>query len=453
MNKYFDTIVAPSTALVNQPIAIIRMSGPDAHDIINKVIDKPIIDFKNTNCVRWIKNNNENIDEVVILTYKHPHSFTSEDMIEINCHGGLVVVNKILRLLIANGCRMAENGEFSKRAFLNKKINLIQSEAIHNLIFANNDQSARLAVHNLRKKNNIVMYDIKKTVSDIIANIEVNIDYPEYDGVEEIKHDKILPQLYTIETKLKTIIKNSKVNKMINDGLKVLILGKPNVGKSSLLNSFLNENKAIVSKKKGTTRDVVEGNCQLENINLNFIDTAGIRKHKSIIEKEGILKALKLIKETDLILIVLDNNSKKLNPYELDLLDKTSNKNRLIILNKKDINNNDNLIQKYNLKNYVFASTINQDIDEVIEKISSMYKIKDFYKNDEPIITSINNIAKLEKSLLLVETIIEQTKKQIPLIALSIDLKELWILINEILGEDLNEDIIDFMFKNYCLGK
>ncbi|WP_342252749.1 tRNA uridine-5-carboxymethylaminomethyl(34) synthesis GTPase MnmE [Spiroplasma endosymbiont of Amphibalanus improvisus] len=447
-----ETIVAPATNLNKQAIAIIRISGPETYNIINKILDKPIKNnSKNVN-YRWIISEKEKIDEVIIINYVKPKSFTGEDLIEINCHGGPINVTRIIKLIIKNGARMAEKGEFSRIAFINGKINLIQANSINDLVNANSLGSNKIAVKNLDKNTFNVLKTFKKDLLDIIAKIEINIDYPEYDLIDYIHSTSIKDFVNKNLQIFQNIIKYSNLANKLNEGIKTIIIGKPNVGKSSLLNSLLNEDKAIVSNIPGTTRDLVEGLLHFENFTLKLIDTAGIRNDSiDKIEKIGIKKSLDKIVEADLILAVfsLDDFSTK---EDKKILDIVKDKNHIIVYNKKDIlkEENKNFINK---NNKCFISAKNNNIDELKEQIMSKFETKKIYEKDSLIVSNILQLSLIEKIENNLKKIYNENENKVPVDILSVMLKEIWDDINIFFGETLNETLIDAMFKNYCLGK
>ena len=326
-----DTIVAVSTALGVGAISIIRLSGNEAIDKVNKIFDGKDLNKVDTHTINYghIVYENEIIDEVLVTIMKSPKTYTKEDVVEINTHGSIATVNKILEILLINGCRLATKGEFTKRAFLNGRIDLTESEGVMDLINSETEITRKMAINEISGKVKELIENLREKIVSLISNIEVNIDYPEYDDIEVVTIEKIKKEVALMKEELNNILKLSQDGKIIKEGIKTLILGKPNVGKSSLLNALLEEDKAIVTNVAGTTRDVVEGSIFLDGIKFNLIDTAGVRKSKNIVEKIGIEKSLNLIDKADLILLVLDA-SKKLDDEDKFLLDKTKNKKRIL---------------------------------------------------------------------------------------------------------------------------
>lgn len=320
-----DTICAISTALGVGAISIIRVSGNDSINIVNKIFDRDLTNvLSHTINYGHIIDNNEIIDEVLISVMKSPKTFTCEDIVEINCHGGIATTNKILELVIRNGARMALPGEFTKRAFLNGRIDLIEAEGVMDLINSKTEVGRKMAMASLSGKVSNMISDLRRKMLDIIANIEVNIDYPEYEDILVVTNDMIKDSVTNLKRELSKILKEALDGKIIKEGIKTLIIGRPNVGKSSILNRLLDEDKAIVTDIEGTTRDIVEGTVSLDGILLNIIDTAGIRQTDNIVEKIGVDKSISLINEADLIILVLNNNE-ALNSDDLKLLESTKN--------------------------------------------------------------------------------------------------------------------------------
>ena len=334
-----DTIAAISTASGVGGISIIRVSGSNSISIVNNIFKGKNLTTVNTHTINYghIMNKNEIVDEVLVTVMKAPKTFTAEDTVEINCHGGIQTTKQILTLLLTNGCRLAEPGEFTKRAFLNGRIDLIEAESVMDIINAKTENALSLAVNQLTGKVSNMIHELRQDLVDILANIEVNIDYPEYEDIEEMTVEMIKNKMNIIETKIGKILKESKNGKIIRNGIETAIIGKPNVGKSSLLNTLLDENKAIVTDIEGTTRDIVEGFINLGGIALNIIDTAGIRKTDNIVENIGVSKSLELMESADLVLLILNNNT-ELTDEEKMLINKldSSFKEYIIVINKID---------------------------------------------------------------------------------------------------------------------
>ncbi|AGM25592.1 tRNA uridine-5-carboxymethylaminomethyl(34) synthesis GTPase MnmE [Spiroplasma chrysopicola] len=448
-----DTIVAPATALVKQAVAIIRLSGPDAYQLINKVFSKKVEKKENQITFGYIKDDSKVIDQVLIMSFVAPHSFTGEDVIEINCHGGVLVTTQIISLLIKKGARFANPGEFSQRAFLNNKINLIQAEAINDLVNATNETSLKFAINNLQNSNLHLIKKYRDQLLDIIANIEVNIDYPEYDGVGDVSAEELTEKLVSLKAEITRIIKLSKIGKIINDGINVLILGEPNVGKSSLLNALMQEEKAIVSNEAGTTRDIVEGKINLGPLTLNIIDTAGIRDTVNEIEKIGISKAKNEINRADLVLIVIDS-SRELSLDTKKLLTLTADKQRIIVFNKIDLIDPRKLaLTKFKTERIALISTVNNNIEALVNQIMESYYFEELTKNDSLVLVNLNQISLLEKVENFIKNAYNNIVNNYPVDIVNVDLHSAWYLLGDLIGENYDDNLLNTMFSKYCLGK
>ena len=405
-----DTIAAISTALGVGAISIIRVSGEEATKIVSKIFTKDLTKVaSHTIHYGYIKENNEIIDEVLVSVMLAPKTFTTEDIVEINCHGGISTTNKILELLLMKGCRLAEPGEFTKRAFLNGRIDLEEAEGIMDLIESKTDKARSLAINQLSGKVSDLIRNLREDLVQVLANINVNIDYPEYDDVEEVTIPLLQEKIKNIKEKIEDILKKSNNGKIIKEGIKTSIIGKPNVGKSSLLNTLLEEDKAIVTDIEGTTRDIVEGTVNIDGILLNIIDTAGIRDTDNIVEKIGVDKSLELIDNSDLILFVLNNNE-EITKEELELLDKIENKNHIIIVNKIDLEKklNTNL-----LNNVIYISTKNNEgIDELKNTIKKIFNLEQIEKEEtEKILKEMQK--RNSKDINKVENEVKDIKKEV----------------------------------------
>ena len=333
-----DTIAAISTALGVGAISIIRVSGNESINIVNKIFKGKDLTSVSSHTIHYgyIMDKEEIVDEVLVSVMKGPKTFTKEDIVEINCHGGIATTNKVLELILINGARLAEPGEFTKRAFLNGRIDLVEADGIMDLINSKTEKNRQLSINELNGKVSNLIKDLRDKLVGIISNIEVNIDYPEYEDIEVLTNEKILPKVVDFKNQLEKIIKDSEDGKIINEGINVGIIGKPNVGKSSLLNALLEEEKAIVTDIEGTTRDIVEGKINLGGIILNIIDTAGIRETDNVVEKIGVEKSMEIIDKADLIIFVLNNND-IISEEELKILEKIKNKNSIVVINKIDL--------------------------------------------------------------------------------------------------------------------
>ena len=448
-----DTIAAISTSLGIGAISIVRMSGTDAIKIANKIFSKDLENVKShTINYGFIKENGEVIDEVLISVMKAPHTYTTENIIEINCHGGITTTNKVLETLLKNGARLAEPGEFTKRAFLNGRIDLTKSEAVMDLLESKTETARKLAINSLQGTTAKLVDNFRNKIKQLISSIEVNIDYPEYYDIEVITLDKIKEETTKMKKELENIIKESENSKIIKNGIDTLIIGRPNVGKSSILNKFLDEDKAIVTDVAGTTRDIVEGQVMLDNIILNIIDTAGIRETEDKVEKIGVEKSLSLIEQADLIIVVLNSNE-KLTKEDLELLEKTKNKNTIVVLNKNDL---ERKIELEKLKEYNLVSTNTNNIegiDNLKDKIKEMFNLEQISTKDYNYLTNIRQISLAKNAYQKLIDVENALKENLPVDMIEIDLRDCFDILGEITGKTYSDEIIDNLFERFCVGK
>jgi len=445
----YDTIAAIATALSSSAISIIRVSGNDAINIVDKIFSGNLKNKdSHTITYGYIKNNEEIIDEVLVSIFKAPKSFTTEDVVEINCHGGIATTKKILELVVLNGARLAEPGEFTKRAFLNGRIDLTKATAVQDLINVKSENARKIAMANLTGKTNTTIKNLRQKLREIISNIEVNIDYPEYLDIEVMTKEKIEESLEFIKDSLEKIIINSKNSKIIKEGINVAIVGRPNVGKSSILNRLLKEEKAIVTDIAGTTRDIVEGSCVIDGIQLNFIDTAGIRETTDVVEKIGVDRSLEAINVANLVILVLNNNE-ELTKEDLELLEKTKDKKRIIVVNKNDLDKK--LDIDYDV---IYTNTLTDEgIDSLIFEIKKLFNLEKIDVDDFTYVSSIEQVKKLEEAKNSLEEIEKGLKNDLPIDMLEIDIKNIWTILGEIIGETYTEELLDNLFKDFCVGK
>ena len=448
-----DTIAAISTALGVGAISIIRVSGTDSINIVNKIFKGADLTKVNSHTINYghIINNNEIIDEVLVSVMKAPKTFTTEDIVEINSHGGIATTNKVLELVLTNGARLAEPGEFTKRAFLNGRIDLIEADGIMNVISSKTDKARIQSINQLSGKVSNRIKDLRSKLVSIIANIEVNIDYPEYEDIEEVTTDKIKPQLLDFKKELEKIITKSNEGKIINQGINVGIFGRPNVGKSSLLNNLLEEEKAIVTDIEGTTRDIVEGTINLNGVILNIIDTAGIRETDNLVEQIGVEKSKNIMGKCDLSILILNNNE-PLTSEDKDLLYKIRDKKSIILVNKIDLEN------KLDLKelpsNYLKISIVNNEgIEDLKEGLSQLFNLGQLETEDLTYLSDARSISLLRKSLSYIEESISSINNEEPIEMVEINIKEAWSTLGEIIGETYKEELLDELFSRFCLGK
>ena len=381
---------------------------------------------------------------------KAPKTFTKEDIVEINCHGGIATTNKVLEILLNNGARLAEPGEFTKRAFLNGRIDLLEAEATMDLISSKSDKARKMSLNTLTGETSNLIKDLRSDIVGIISNIEVNIDYPEYEDIEVLTNEKILPEIQKFKEKLEKIIKKSQDSKVIKEGIKVGIIGKPNVGKSSLLNSLLEEEKAIVTNVPGTTRDIVEGTIILDNVILNIIDTAGIRESDDIVEKIGIEKSLTIINEADLVIFILNNNE-KITREEKGLLEKLKDKKKIIVINKIDL---ENKLDKSILDNYIeISAKENIGIEKIKDEIKRLFNLGELEASDLTYMSNARSISLLGKSLNNINDAISEINNNSPIDIVEFHLKDAWNNLGEIIGETYTDELLDELFSRFCLGK
>ena len=449
-----DTICAISTSLGIGAISIIRVSGSDAIKIVNSVFNGKNLEEAKSHTIHYgfIEDKHEKVDEVLVSIMKAPKTFTREDVVEINCHGGIATTNKVLELLLLNGCRLAEPGEFTKRAFLNGRINLMEAEAVMDLINGKTDEARKMAIKNLQGMGSNLISNLRNDLVNIISNIEVNIDYPEYNDIYEVTVNDIKSKLSFFKHSLEKIISEYENGKILKDGIKTVIVGRPNVGKSSILNKLLNDEKAIVTDIPGTTRDIVEGDISFDGILLNIIDTAGIRETNDIVEKIGVEKSLSKIDEADLVLIILNNNE-ELNSIDLDILDKTKNKTSIVVINKNDLDAKINL-DKLNNRNIVYTNTKDLlGIESLKSKIKELFNLEEIKQSDYNYITSTRSIAKIKECLQKLDDIDISLNNEVPLDMIEIDLRDIWNILGEIIGESYTEELLDELFSKFCVGK
>ena len=446
-----DTIIAISTALGQGAISIVRLSGDDAISIVKKSFQGPDLDKIKSHTITYghIIKDGQHVDEVLINLFRAPKSFTTEDIVEIHCHGGVFVANKILEFMLINGARAARPGEFTERAFLHGRIDLTQAEAVMDIIDAKSDMSLTLANKGLDGVIYELITDLRGDLLNIIANIEVNIDYPEYDDVETLSNEILLPAIESLSKRIGAIIDKAHYGKLIRDGIKTAIIGRPNVGKSSILNALLREDKAIVTEIQGTTRDIVEGRINIGGIILNLIDTAGIRESEDIVERIGIDKAKAVIEDAELILFVLDNNQ-ELTGEDKQLLELTKHKKRIVIINKSDLDKE----LTHSFDNSVEISALHkQGIDRLEETIRDMFLSGDINVTDQTYVSNARHIAKLEATKQALQDSINSIELSIPVDMVEIDLKSAWILLGDIIGDNSSDSLLDELFSKFCLGK
>ena len=448
-----DTIVAISTTTGVGAISIVRLSGKDAISIVNKSFKGKNLTKQKSHTITYghIINNKEVIDEVLVSIMKAPKSYTTEDVVEINCHGGIISTNKILEIMLENGARLAEPGEFTKRAFLNGRIDLVEAESVMDLIESKTNEERRLSINNIQGQTSNLINKYRKRLIDLLSQIEVNIDYPEYYDIEVVTRDNISKEIINLRKDLLDLIKLSEERLPLKNGIDTLILGKPNVGKSSILNKLLNENKAIVTDIEGTTRDIVEGTINLNGLLLNLIDTAGVRKTDNLVEKIGVEKTIELIDKVDLVILVLNNNE-ELSEDDKKLLELTNNKTRIIVLNKIDLDKKINLPKS--LKNVIETSMLeDKGIELLKQEIEKLYKLEKIKTKDQTYLSNTRQLSLAKRALEELSDAEKALKNKVPIDMIEIDLKKSLETLGEIIGLNYQDEIIDNLFKNFCVGK
>ena len=448
-----DTIAAIATKLGVGAISIIRVSGKDAIHLVNKIFSGKDLEKVDTHTINYgyIKKENEKIDEVLVSVMKAPKTFTREDVVEINCHGGINSTLAVFSLLQEIGIRVAEKGEFTKRAFLNGRIDLTEAEAIMDLIESKSDNQRKLAMNSLEGKLKNYIHSFREPLKKLIANIEVNIDYPEYYDIEEVTKKDIEKEVEKLIPKLQKTIEESKSHQIVKSGIKTVIVGRPNVGKSSILNTLINQEKAIVTDIEGTTRDIVEGTVFINGVELSLIDTAGIRNTDNVVEKIGVEKSLELLEEADLVLAVFNINE-ELSKEDKELIAKLNKDKTIIVLNKDDLANK---INKSNFDFYHIASTNTnslEGLDSLKNEIIKMFSL-DMLEETDTFLANNRQLTCANKALETLLKIRENIKSDLPLELIEIDLQEVLNELGTITGEVYDEELLDTLFENFCVGK
>ena len=444
-----ENICAPATPYGSSAISIIRCSGPDTFKLINKIFKGKDLTKVPTHTMHfgYIMDGKEIIDEVLCNVFVGPKSFDGENTIEINCHGGVLVTNKVLSLLLRSGFRMAERGEFSKRAFLNKRLDLTQAEAIMDVIGAQNDIALRVGTNSLRKSTTNLIRTFRDNLLDVLAKIEVNIDYPEYEDSVEVTNNYLLPLIDKMLIDMKEILRNSEISKIAIHGIKTAIVGKPNVGKSSILNMLLDEEKAIVSDIPGTTRDLVEGSLNVGNITLHLVDTAGIRESDDYVEKIGIERSTKAINEANLIFLVLDS-TKELDDTDKELIRLTESKPRIIIANKSDGE------AVWSMDEAVYMSAKEKlGIKELTDKLNEVTNIDTLNIDEGKFLANQRQVDLMKKAYNHLVNAKEACEMEIDVDLIEIDLKQAFDYLGNITGDSSPEELITALFTKFCLGK
>ena len=447
-----DTIVGISTAMGKGAISIIRLSGPQAIEIVNKVFKGRNLTKVKSHTIHYghIYNKEELLDEVLVSVFKAPKTYTAEDVVEINCHGGSFVTNQVLKLLLEHNARLAEAGEFTKRAFLNGRIDLTKAESVMDVIDAESKNALKLANKGLRGDIADLITKKQQELLDIVAVIAVNIDYPEYDDVEEMTNTKVLPKINKLINDLEDILKKSNTAEKIKHGIDTVIVGQPNVGKSSLLNALLREDKAIVTSIAGTTRDVIEGKLNLENITLNLIDTAGIRETSDEVEKIGVDRSKAWLEKSELVLFLIDG-SKEIDEEDLRLYEVVKNYEHLVIVNKQDLEQKANLL---NFDNPIYISTKSQeDINKLEKAIIDKVLMYDINLDNLTYVSNARQIDRLKHAIENLKNAIKAIDEGVYIDFIDIYLQDAWNSLGEILGNIKDGSLLDELFSKFCLGK
>ena len=448
-----DTICAIATSVGTSAINIIKISGKESISIVNKIFTKDLLKAKtHTITFGYIKDKEEKIDEVLVSVFLEPNTYTGENIVEINTHGGLAVTNKILEMLLEQGCRLAEPGEFLKRAFLNGKRDLLEAESISDLINAKTEASRKMSMNGVTGELSRLIKNLRNKLLTIIANIEVNIDYPEYEDAIVYTNELLKTNIIEIKNELKKIVDESEKGSIIKNGINIGIIGKPNVGKSSLLNRLINEDKAIVTDIEGTTRDIVEGKIVINGIEINLIDTAGIRQTSNIVEKIGVEKSKSILETSDLLLAIFDG-SKPLTKDDLDILKEIENKKSIIIINKEDLPMQIEKEKFSKYKTLQISIKENKEINDIIEEIKSLFNLNELETQDFTYLSNARQINIIKECLSLSEEIYKQNEQNTPVDLIQIDIQRLWEKLGELTGESYKDELLDEIFSKFCLGK
>ncbi|MEH6940889.1 tRNA uridine-5-carboxymethylaminomethyl(34) synthesis GTPase MnmE [Bacillus sp. JJ722] len=459
----FETIAAISTPMGEGAIAIVRLSGDQALSIVDRVFRSPSekkLSEVPSHTIHYghlyDPKTNTVVEEVMVSVMKGPKTFTREDVVEINCHGGLVSVKKVLNLVLVNGAKLADPGEFTKRAFLNGRIDLSQAEAVMDLIRAKTDRAMGVALNQMEGRLSKLIHKLRQEILETLAHVEVNIDYPEYDDVEEMTHNMLIERATYVQKQLQKLLQTAEQGKILREGLSTAIVGRPNVGKSSLLNSFVQENKAIVTDIPGTTRDVIEEYVNVRGVPLRLLDTAGIRETEDIVERIGVEKSRAVLKEADLILLVL-NYSEALSEEDEKLFEVTKGMDVIVIVNKTDLPQAIDLERVKELAGNapVMTTSLLEDrgVDELEEAIADLFFEGDLEAGDITYVSNTRHIALISQAISRIEEAVSAIQNGVPIDLVQIDLTRAWELLGEITGDAVHESLIDQLFSQFCLGK
>jgi len=456
ITREFDTIAAISTPLGEGAIGIVRLSGTDSFAIAQKIFKGKDLNKVASHTLNYghiiDPLTGKVMDEVMVGAMKSPKTFTREDIIEINTHGGIAVTNEILQLAIREGARLAEPGEFTKRAFLNGRVDLTQAEAVMDIIRAKTDKAMNIAVKQLDGSLSDLINNTRQEILNTLAQVEVNIDYPEYDDVEEATTAVIREKTMEFEQLLTNLLRTARRGKILREGISTAIIGRPNVGKSSLLNNLLREDKAIVTDIAGTTRDVIEEYVNINGVPLKLIDTAGIRETDDIVEQIGVERSKKALKEADLVLLVI-NASESLTAQDRQLLEISQDTNRIILLNKTDL---PEAIETVELPEDVIRISVlkNQNIDKIEERINNLFfENAGLVEQDATYLSNARHISLIEKAVESLQAVNEGLELGMPVDLLQVDLTRTWEILGEITGDAAPDELITQLFSQFCLGK
>ncbi|SHH73858.1 tRNA uridine-5-carboxymethylaminomethyl(34) synthesis GTPase MnmE [Virgibacillus chiguensis] len=455
-----DTITAISTPIGEGAIAIVRLSGPKAISITANVFKGKNLGDVASHTIHYGKiidpETKEVAEEVMVSVMRAPKTFTREDVVEINCHGGMVAVNRVLEIILSQGARLAEPGEFTKRAFLHGRIDLSQAEAVMDLIRAKTDKAMSVALKQMDGRLSALIRRLRQDLLETVAHVEVNIDYPEYDDVEEMSHDMMRTKSKEVYKEVVELLQVAKQGKILREGLATAIIGRPNVGKSSLMNTLVQENKAIVTEVPGTTRDIIEEYVSVRGVPLRLVDTAGIRETEDIVEKIGVERSRQVLKESDLILFVLNYND-VLSEEDEKLFKAIEGLDYIVIINKTDLEQKLDLDRVYELaaeKPIVITSLVKEEgVNELEEAIAKTFFAGDIDTGDLTYVSNVRHIQLLKQAKQALEDAMEGLELGLPLDVVQIDVTRTWELLGEIIGDTASDSLIDQLFSQFCLGK